>query len=129
MPMYDFACDECGTVFERQVPLADFDLSQPCEACELTTGTRRVIAAPAFVLKGDNGWTTKSGRIRKQMAAKNKKLAARERDFKGDGGVPSLAPNVNGERVGSWTEAKKLAASKGKDTSTYDSYVRKEKRT
>ncbi len=129
MPMYDFAC-ECGAGFERQVRLSDFDKAQPCEACGETTGTRRVIiAAPAFVLKGDSGWTTKAGRIRKQMATKNKKLAAKERDLKGDGGVPSLTPNVNGEQVRSWGEARKLAASKGKDTSTYDSHVRKEKRT
>lgn len=128
MPMYDFACDECGAVFERQVPLAEFDDPQPCEACGYTTGTRRLIGKVGIVFKGDN-WASKAGRIKGQMKAKNERLAAKEREFKGDGGVPQLAPNVGGEQVDSWSDARRLAAAKGKDTSSYDSYVRKEKTT
>jgi putative FmdB family regulatory protein len=129
MPLYDFACDECGAQFERKVSLSDYDNPQPCESCGDDSSTRRIItAAPGVVFKGDN-WATKAGRVRKQMAAKNERLAARERDYKGDGGIPQLAPNVGGQRVDSWSEAKKLAASKGKDTSSYEPYIRKEKTT
>lgn len=129
MPLYDFACDKCGKTFERRVSLTDFDELQPCEFCGDDAGTHRVItSAPGFVLRGDN-WTSKAGRIRRQMSDKNKKLATKERDYKGDGGVPQLAPNVGGERVDSWAEAKKLAASKGKDSSSYEPYIRKEKIT
>jgi hypothetical protein len=41
--------------------------------------------------------------------------------------VPSLAPNVDGERTDSWSDATKLAKSKGKDTSGYEKYARKER--
>ena len=37
-----------------------------------------------------------------------------------------LAPNVDGERTGTWTEAKKLAESKGKDASSYDPMIKRE---
>jgi len=38
----------------------------------------------------------------------------------------TLAPNVDGERTDTWVEARKLAASKGKDPSSYDKMVKKE---
>ena len=49
--------------------------------------------------------------------------------MKRDGPGITLAPNVSGERVESWADAQKLAASKGKDTSSYESLVRKERST
>jgi putative FmdB family regulatory protein len=124
MPLYDFKCADCGCTFERQVALDKFDRVQKCASCG-GDNTKRLISAVGFVLKGDNDWTTKAGRIRKQMAEKNRRLAAKEREQKET--LPKLAPNVGGERVGSWTEAKKLAASQGKNTSSYDGYIRKEK--
>jgi hypothetical protein len=64
--------------------------------------------------------------IARQMADKNKKLAVKEDEFKKEGPGMRLAPNVAGERVDSWKEASKLAASKGKDASGYEALARKE---
>ncbi len=40
--------------------------------------------------------------------------------------ISTLLPNVGGEVVDSWSEAKKLAESKGKVSETYDHMVKKE---
>lgn len=34
MPNYDFRCKHCDIVEERNVPLKDFDLPQPCPKCD-----------------------------------------------------------------------------------------------
>lgn len=88
----------------------------------------KLITPIGFVLKGD-GWTGKNIRVKNQMREKNKRLKSKERDYKGDGMVPTLAPNVGGERVDSWSDAAKLAKSKGKDTSGYDKLARKESKS
>jgi hypothetical protein len=60
------------------------------------------------------------------MEKKNQRLDAKQNERKRDAPMVTLAPNVGGERVESWSEASKLAASKGKDTSGYDALARKE---
>ena len=81
-----------------------------------------------MIFKGD-GWSTKNERIKRQMRAKNKKLDARSNEMKRDTNVGgTLAPNVDGERVDSWSDAQKLAKSKGKNTDSYEPLVQKEKK-
>ena len=80
-----------------------------------------------FVLKGD-AWAGKNLTLLKQMDDKNARLDRKQEEKKRDlKGMMRLAPNVGGERVDSWSEAAKLAASRGKDTSSYEPMVRKEK--
>ena len=124
MPTYEFHCEECEKNFDLMLKLSEFDTPQICEVCGASMS--KVITAPGVVFKGDS-WTTKNNRIMGQMREKNKRLKAKENEQKRDGMVPSLAPNVGGERVDSWSEAKKLAKDKGKDTTGYDRYIRKEK--
>jgi len=125
MPMYEYQCDQCGEQFERRLSISDFETPQDCPACGAGEATRKV-GLSSFVLKGD-GWAGKNARIKKQMTRKNRRLAGKEDQIKRDAPSVTLAPNVDGERVASWSEAKRLAASKGKNTTSYDSYVRKEK--
>jgi hypothetical protein len=80
---------------------------------------------PGMIFRGD-GWASKNNRIAGQMKDKNKRLKGKEREQKGDGMIPTLAPNVGGEQTSSWAEAAKLAKDKGKDTSGYDRLARKE---
>jgi len=60
------------------------------------------------------------------MAAKNRILDKKQEDRKRNPAM-RLAPNVEGERVDSWSDAKKLAESKGKVTTTYDAKISEEK--
>ena len=79
-----------------------------------------------FILKGDD-WPGKNIKIRGQMSEKNRRLDKKQDAMKREAPGLSLAPNVGGERVDSWSEASKLAVSKGLDGSSYDAKVREEK--
>lgn len=127
MPTYSFQCKSCGTEFDVKLRMGDKS-KQPCVSCN-SEETTRVFSPMRVILQGD-GWTGKNIRIRGQMKRKNQRLAGKEREFVKDSKemkTMTIAPNVDGERTDTWAEAKQLAQSKGKDTSTYDSYVRKEK--
>lgn len=77
------------------------------------------------MLKGDD-WAGKNIKIRGQMDVKNRVLEAKQSEQKRHMASMQLAPNVDGERVDSWADAKKLAAERGKATSTYDALVQRE---
>ena len=122
MPVYEYECPKCG-VFERVLKMCEANEPQACECGE---EAKKIISKTGFVLKGDS-WPGKAARVRGQMEKKNRKLGTKQDERLRDQPPVTLAPNVDGERTGSWAEAKKLAKSKGKDTSTYDPMVRKEK--
>jgi putative FmdB family regulatory protein len=125
MPTYSYQCPACETQFDRVLRLADHESPQFCE-CGCEDQAKRVISPVGFVLRGD-GWTGKNMKIKGQMAKRRQRLAGKEHEQKMDGPGVRLAPNVNGERVDSWSEAKKLAKSQGKETSSYDSHIRTER--
>jgi len=103
----------------------DHDKEQPCAECG--TPNKKVFQPTRnFILKGD-GWAGKNNRIKNQMRKKNERLDARTAEMKRDQPNVTLAPNVDGERVDSWSEAQKLAKSKGKNTSSYETLISKEK--
>ena len=124
MPVYAYRCESCQISFDRVLALKDYRSPQNCPSCDEVAV--KAVTPVGFVLKGD-GWAGKNLKIKSQMAKKNQRLDSKMADMKRDQPVATLAPNVGGERVGSWAEAKKLAASKGKNTATYDKYVAKEK--
>lgn len=126
MPTYAYHCDHCELDFEKILPISRYDEPQNCPNCN-EGPCKKMVTLPNFILKG-NGWSGKNLKIKRQMAEKNRRLDAkqRERQLDGSGGV-TLAPNVGGERVESWSEASKLAKSQGKDTSGYDKLAAKEK--
>jgi len=126
MPTYTYDCETCETEFEDMVPMAFYKEPQPCPSCgkmaKRTLGNR----FPGMVFKGD-AWASKNGRIAGQMAERRKKAGIKQHELKMDGAVPTLAPNVGGVRTDSWSEAAKLAKSKGKNTSGYERLARKNK--
>jgi putative FmdB family regulatory protein len=125
MPIYEYQCGDCELRFEQQLPITRHAEPQDCPECGVP-GADKLVSAVGFILRGD-GWAGKNGRVKKQMAEKNRGLESRSEEMRRDAPGMTLAPNVGGERTDSWVEAKQLAASKGKDTSGYDSYIHKEK--
>jgi len=123
MPTYSYQCVSCENNFELFRPMSESSVPQPCPECG--EEGKRTIGEINFILKGDD-WPGKNIKIKGQMAQKNRALSKRQEERKREAPGMTLAPNVNGERVESWSEAKSLAESLGKDTSTYDSKVRKE---
>jgi hypothetical protein len=80
---------------------------------------------PQVMFKGDD-WGDKNAKIKKQMGEKNARLDVKQNEMKKEMPISTLLPNVGGEVVDSWSEAKKLAESKGKVSETYDHMVKKE---
>lgn len=124
MPTYTYVCTSCESPFERFLSITRCDEAQSCESCGAPG--RKTISMPNFILKGD-GWTGKNIKVAGQMAAKNRILDKKQEERKRDAPGVRLAPNVDGERVENWADAQKLAASKGKNTESYDAKVREEK--
>ena len=122
---YEYKCSACEATYFCNVPMDDYDKVQPCPKCG---HNNKKVFSPCtnHVFKGD-GWSTKNERVKRQMREKNKKLDVRTNEMKRDAPNVALTPNVDGEQVGSWVEAQKLAKSKGKETKSYDSLIAKEK--
>ncbi len=123
MASYDFSCRDCGEVFEINCPMSQSGLPRPCPGCA-SANTDRIFTVPGMVFAGD-GWASKNNRVQGQMRAKNAKLDLKSEERSREASI-HLAPNVDGERVDSWSDAQKLAASKGKDTTSYAKHVRQE---
>ena len=124
MPVYEYTCNACEHEFEVTKRITEYQTPEACPECE--GEGRRVIRTPVnFNLPGD-GWASKNGRIAKQMARKNQRLKRLTEEQKREQPAVTLSPNVDGERTESWADAQKLAASKGKDASSYDGMVKKE---
>jgi putative FmdB family regulatory protein len=128
MPTYNYECQACDHCFELVMKMSEYDskVKPTCPECGIDGKSCRVFTPPMINFAGDD-WSTKNNRIAGQMKDKNRRLETKEREMKKEGRIPSLAPNVDGQRVDSWSEATKLAKSKGKDTSGYEKYARKEK--
>jgi len=119
MPTYAYTCKSCDKPFERVLAMSDHSQPQSCPECG--GESQRQLSEVGAVLQGD-GWVGKNLRVKDQMARKN---AALDRKQRANHHKPTLIPNVDGEQVKDWAEAKKLAASKGKDTSTYDPLIQR----
>jgi putative FmdB family regulatory protein len=47
MPVYDYACDECGTRFEQRRPISQADDLLPCPECA-SLMVERLLTVPSF---------------------------------------------------------------------------------
>lgn len=124
MPVYEYRCKYCMHNFDELLTFSGAKEPQECPQCE-SLDTERIISKPQVIFKGD-GWADKNAKIKKQMARKNSRLDRKQNEMKRDAPSVTLAPNVDGERVDTWSEASKLAKSKGKDTQGYDKKAREE---
>ena len=124
MPIYEYECkkEDCGHQFEELLSFSQSDDPQVCPVCG--NPARKLISQCDFILAGD-GWCGKAMRIKTQMKEKNKRLDAKMKDLP----KTRLVPNVGGEQVDTWSEAKKLAASQGKIHESYEPLVEREKIT
>ncbi len=68
MPIYAFACTDCGHAFDRLQKIADADPTQ-CPQCGLET-VKRQITAPSFRLAGGGWYETDFGANRKNLVEK-----------------------------------------------------------
>lgn len=121
MATYSYRCQGCGKGFEKTLPMAESKNPQVCPDCGAEAG-RILDGGIQFALNGDL-WPGKAIKIKNQMAAKNRRLSIKQKD---NHAPIKLVPNVEGEQVESWSEARKLAKDRGKDVASYDHLVRRE---
>ena len=124
MPTYTYSCTSCEDDFEMVRPMSESSDPQTCPECGGVG--KRTLTTTNFVLKGDD-WPGKNIKIAGQMATKNRRVSAKQETRKREQPGIKLVPNVEGERVENWSEARKLAASKGKNTESFNPKVREEK--
>jgi hypothetical protein len=105
-------------------PLSQCSDPYACPDCEKPT--KKLVTQVGVIFKGD-GWASKNGRVARQMREKNRRLAGKEDEMRREAPGMALVPNVGGERVESWSDATRLAKSKGKQTGGYEKLARKEK--
>lgn len=125
MPEYAYKCAACETGFIQSLPMSKRNDPQSCPSCQSPETQKVVTGGIGTVLRGD-GWVGKNVLLKGQMADRRERVGRRENELKRDGPQFKLAPNVGGERVDSWNEAARLAASKGKDTALYEERSRQE---
>jgi putative FmdB family regulatory protein len=53
MPIYEYKCDECGSIFENFQKITDKDIDV-CQSCK-KGGVKKLISSSGFRLKG-SGW-------------------------------------------------------------------------
>ena len=123
MPTYAYKCTTCETEFDRILPISRY--AEP-QTCDCGSPANKQVTSVNFTLPGD-GWASKNGRVESQMRRRSQGASKRQEEMRREAPGVRLVPNVEGERVGSWSDAKKLAESKGKDTSSYEPMVRKER--
>ena len=124
MPVYSFKCLDCDNRFDEVLTIKDRNNPVKCKSCD-SGNTQRTITKVNFNLTGDN-WPSKAYRIKeyglKRREEMQKKMEGRIKDQP----LASLVPNVGGEVTDSWSDAAKLASSRGKDSSSYQSMIDKE---
>jgi len=118
---YDFKCDSCGTIHDEWLGMSASETARPpCPECG--GPTHKVFIPSNFqgqvCFKGE--WDGKLERETKYRKKRSEDMAKKQRD---NVMLPSLVPNVNGERTESWADAKMLAKDKGLDTTNYDTKV------
>lgn len=121
MPTYDFKCKECGEMKDFIFRISEVDLQSPVCDCG---GFMIKTFIPSkwegqMVLKGD-GWPGKTIKENAYRINRSAEMGRRQRDAYSK---PTLAPNVDGERVDNWEDAKKLAKDKGHNTDNFDAKV------
>ena len=124
MPTYNYACEKCGEVLEVEHRISETIPPPKCPKCGMDTHQVILPGDGGFQLKGD-GWSGKDFRVKHQMTARNLRAGAKSREVPKP--VNRLVPNVEGEQTESWADAKKVAATKGKDTTSYDPLIQQEK--
>lgn len=124
MPRYDYRCNQCNTVVEITHSIKDSP-ELMCDCCG--TVLERLISCNfgGFNIKGGSSsihWREKRNRLKKR-----EELGRRQQERYGHA-IPKPTPNVQGERCNSWSDAQKLAKSKGLNTESYTPMIEKEKK-
>ncbi len=60
MPIYEYQCKKCSTIFEEWLNSSESDLEQTCPNCK--EKAQRIVSQTSFVLKGSGWYVTEYGK-------------------------------------------------------------------
>ena len=126
MPNYDFKCsnEECLHEMEDLFLSFEADLDQiKCEVCG-SKADNMSFGGIGTIFKGFV-WQTKKEKVNNERETKSKKLDKKQRE---EHAQMQLVPNIAGEEVDSWSDARKLASEAGLDTTNYEKLEEKDKK-
>lgn len=113
MPIYAFACEQCGHHFDRLQKLSDPD-PEICPACA-ASGVRRQLTAPQFRLAGGGWYETdfkKDGDKKRNLVDRSD--GAAKADAKAElSSAPAAAPAPSAPAVAKPAESKTSASGSG----------------
>jgi len=121
MPVYTYKCS-CGEMRDVAHKLGE----KPevlCDKCGEPMN-RYATGGSGSYIKGPTAskYYMEERRLRKKRA----QMSVTQLERYGNKG---LIPNINGEEIGSWKDAKMIAQDKGEDTSKFNKYLKKESRS
>lgn len=119
MPVFEYVCRNCGVSQDEWLDAH----SSASVSCLCGQEMVRAVSDLRVNFKGWD-WPTKN---ENENVFRTKENSIMQRRVK-ERPVDRVLPNVNGERVDSWSEAQKLAQDKGLVSSSYEPLVREEKR-
>lgn len=111
---YDYRCPDCDFEEEKNHSIKESPLFL-CPECKVPMERKIGAGAHTILLRGSF-----PSKDLKEKNYRKKRSQEMDRKMRLSHESPSVVPNVDGERVDSWGDAKKLAADKGYDPSTYD---------
>ena len=117
MPKYTMLCEGCAASKEVVHSIKE----KPDILCECGALMHRTIGNPSVHLKGDQ-W---SGKLLKEKDLRKRNSSLLDRKQRVEHSLDKVLPNVDGEVVSSWSDAKRLAKEKGYNTSSYDKFGKK----
>jgi len=120
---YDYLCPKCASEREVSHPMAEDPIIK-CEQCPDGV-MHKTVKSMNFMIKGDT--STKLWKEERFRNKKNADLGVKQLERYSAGS--KLMPNIGGTEFDSWADAKKAAGESGMVTSSFDSYVEKEKVT
>lgn len=123
MPSYTFQCTSCERQYNKFLAISQHSQPQPCPFCQ--SAGERVLKPMSFNLKGDD-WAGKTITVLDERKRKNAYLDSKQDAYRRDCPT-SLVPNVGGEIVDTWADAKQLAKEKGIDSTSYEARAVEEK--
>ena len=116
MPIYEFACSDCGTKFEKRVSFSA-TAAPPCDSCE-STNVERLLSAPAIHFKGSGWYINDSKKADKGSAngstnGETKAEATESKSESSDSGSESKSSGNSGD-----SSTKSEAKNESKSTAT-----------
>lgn len=107
MPIYEYACVECGHEFDALQKMSDAPLTQ-CPACH-QEGLEKKVSAPGFRLSG-SGWYETDFKSRNQKNLANSDSAASDSKSTGSGSKSETSSKDAGSQSSTKPASKEVAA-------------------